>query len=162
MISHAHFAKLRLAQFWPAGEIVELDKWEFMDRIWLGEAVGFSEWLRLEDDPETLRSLAIALNEFPAHAAAEVLRTIDLPVRAGMNFEELREALGEPVSEQAWGHPTFLVLEETETFPSEPLSAACLSVNLLYAPDARGAVKKWRTARRTAPGRSTGQSLPQK
>ena len=36
-----------------------------MDQMWVGEAVGFSEWLRLRDKPETLRSLAIDFAEFP-------------------------------------------------------------------------------------------------
>lgn len=99
MISYSAFGKLRLAQFLPDVEIAELENWEFMDHLWVGEAVGFSEWLRLENEPETLRSLAIAFSEFPEPAAAEVLRTIDLGVRAGMKLDELRELLGEPVKE---------------------------------------------------------------
>lgn len=99
MISHAAFGKLRLAQFLPDAEIAELDHWEFMDHLWVGEAVGFSEWLRLESKPETLQSLAIDFSEFPGPAAADVLRTIDLDVRAGMNLDELREKLGEPPNE---------------------------------------------------------------
>jgi len=99
MISHARFGKLRLGQFRPDAKIAELDNWEFMDHVWVGEAVGFSEWLWLEDKPDTLRSLAIDFSEFPEQAAAEVLRTIDLPVRAGMTVEELRELWGEPAKE---------------------------------------------------------------
>jgi hypothetical protein len=70
-----------------------------MDRIWIGEGIGFSEWLRLEHEPDMLRSLAIDFNEFPEQAAADVLRGIDLPVRAGMELNELRELLGNPVKE---------------------------------------------------------------
>ena len=99
MISHGSFAKLRLAHFRPDAEITELDNWEFMDHTWLGEAVGFSEWLRLEDEPEVLRSLAIDFSEFPELAAAEVLRTIDLPLQAGMKLDELCKLLGEPATE---------------------------------------------------------------
>jgi hypothetical protein len=100
MISHALFGKLRLAQFRPDAEIAELDGWEFMDAVWVGEAVGFSEWLRLEEEPEELRSLAIDFSEFPEDAAVAVLRALDLPVRPGMRAEELRAVLGEPVEEQ--------------------------------------------------------------
>jgi hypothetical protein len=99
MISHARFGKLRLAHFRPDAEIAELDNWEFMGHKWIGEAVGFSEWLRLEDEPKTLRSLAIDFSEFPEEAAANVLRTIDLPVRAEMKLNEICELLGEPVKE---------------------------------------------------------------
>lgn len=97
MIPHGQFGKLRLGQFRPDTEIVELADWEFMDAVWVGEAVGFSEWLRLKVEPDVLRSLAIDFNEFPVAAAEEVLQTIELPIRVGMRLEELREVLGEPV-----------------------------------------------------------------
>ena len=99
MISHTRFGKLRLVHFRPGAEIVELSNWEFMEHRWVGESVGFSEWLRLEDEPEKLRSLAIDFSEFPQEAAEKVLRAIDLPVRAGMNFNDLQELLGKPVKE---------------------------------------------------------------
>jgi len=99
MITHDRFGALRLAQFLPDAKIAELENWEFMYHVWLGEAVGFSEWLRLENDPGVLRSLAIDFTDFPEQAAAEVLRRIELPVQRGMNLGELREILGEPVNE---------------------------------------------------------------
>lgn len=99
MISHAQFGKLRLAQFRPDADIAELTGWEFMDELWVGEAVGFSEWMRLEADPAVLRSLALDLTEFPTDAAGAVLRAIELPVRAGMSAPELRAVFGEPVEE---------------------------------------------------------------
>ena len=102
MISHAAFGRLRLAQFLPDAEIAELDNWEFMDHFWVGEAVGFSEWLRLKKKPETLRSLAIDFTEFPASVAAAVLRKVDLGVRAGMEVDVLTELLGEPVKEHCF------------------------------------------------------------
>ena len=99
MISIARFGQLRLAQFRPDVEIAELTNWEFMEAIWIGEAIGFSEWLRLESDPGVLRSLAIDFVEFPEAAAGAVLQAIELPVRAGMRLRELRDLLGEPVGE---------------------------------------------------------------
>ena len=99
MISHTRFGKLRLAQFRPDADIVGLAGWEFMDELWVGEAIGFSEWLRLESDPEVLRSLALDFAEFPPDATAAVLRAIDIPIRPGMQAEELRAVLGEPVEE---------------------------------------------------------------
>src|SRR3954451_18674790 len=100
MLSYARFGVLRLAQFRPDTEITELAHWEFMDALWVGEAVGFSEWLRLESEPDVLRSLAIDFSEFPQAAASAVLRAIELPIRAGMRLEELRAALGEPLEEE--------------------------------------------------------------
>lgn len=99
MISYSRFGKLRLAQFLPDAKITEVANWEFMDAIWVGESLGFSEWLRLEAEPTILRSLAIDFKEFPEKAANAVLRAIDLPIRAGMRLEELRAVLGEPIAE---------------------------------------------------------------
>ena len=99
MISHARFGALRLVQFLPDAEIAELENWEFMDHLWLGEAVGFSEWLRLENEADVLRSLAVDFTEFPEQAAAEVLRRIELPVQRGMRLAELRQLFGEPMKE---------------------------------------------------------------
>lgn len=100
MISHEEFAVLRLAQFLPAEEIQTLNDWEFLDRIWIGEALGFSEWLRLADEPDVLRSLSLDFDEFPAACTHRVLGTIGLPVRAGMRLDDLRRVLGEPTAEE--------------------------------------------------------------
>lgn len=96
MISHDNFGALRLAQFLPDARIAPLSDLEFADRLWVGEAIGFSEWLRLEDDPEILRSLAIDFSELPHAAAEAMLKAIDLPVSRGMTLEELRRILGTP------------------------------------------------------------------
>lgn len=99
MISHSEFAKLRLARFCPGEQVAELTGWEFENRVWVGEAIGFSEWLRPEDDPECLQSLSIAFAEFPAQAADEVRHALDLPLKAGMTRDEVISLLGEPVKE---------------------------------------------------------------
>jgi hypothetical protein len=99
MISHERFGALRLTQFLPRAELAELSNWAFMDRTWLGEALGFSEWLRLESDPTVLRSLALDFSEFPEAAGISVLDALDLPVRPGMQAADLRSVLGEPIDE---------------------------------------------------------------
>lgn len=99
LIPHDQFGRLRLIQFLSDVDLAELENWEFMDHLWLGEAHGFSEWLRLEDDPEVLRSLAIDFAKFPEHAAKSVLRTIDLPVRRGMSLEDLDRLFGPRIAE---------------------------------------------------------------
>ncbi|MEX2213554.1 MAG: hypothetical protein WD768_05475 [Phycisphaeraceae bacterium] len=100
MISHEEFAKLRLVQFRPDDEIAQLEDWEFMDHIWVGEAIRFSEWLRLESDSDSLRSLAIDFDEFPANTAEQVLSAIELPLRRGLNLEQIQSVVGEPVHEE--------------------------------------------------------------
>ena len=63
MIPHSKFHALRLSQFRKDTEIAELEDWEYEERIWVGEAIKFSEWLRTVEDPEALGSLAILIRE---------------------------------------------------------------------------------------------------
>jgi hypothetical protein len=99
MIPYDDFGRLRLADFLPGADLAQLEGWEFLDHMWLGEALGFSEWLRLEDDPDVLRSLAINFSEFPPRAGEAVLQAVQLPVRAGMSLRELDGLLGPRIGE---------------------------------------------------------------
>lgn len=97
MITYAAFGALRLRQFVDPSLIDTLDDWEFMDRLWVGEAFGFSEFLRLRRSPRVLRSLSIDLLDFPAGQAQRVLVLLGLPLAAGMSREQVDSLLGEPV-----------------------------------------------------------------
>ena len=99
MIPCSDFARLRLSAFVPETEIAQLENWEFENHLWIGEAIGFSEWLRLETDPDTLRSLAIDFSAFPEAAVDSVLERLKLPVRQGMSLNELDQLLGKRVAE---------------------------------------------------------------
>lgn len=100
MITHAEFARMRLSDF--VREVEPLDGWEYMGRIWVGEAVGFTEWLRPSDNPERLGSLALDLTALDRAIVERVLRMLGLPVAAGMTGEEIRGRLGEPLAEQSF------------------------------------------------------------
>lgn len=54
MITPADFGRLRLKEFLPVAELHQLADWHFMEDVWLGEALGFTEFLRLEREPEVL------------------------------------------------------------------------------------------------------------
>src|SRR5262249_10296475 len=88
---------LRLVDYVPAHDIVQLDGWEYLDREWLGEAKGFTEWLRLESDPDVLRSIALGLQALSASVITAVLTTLRLPLSCGMTFQEIALVLGQPV-----------------------------------------------------------------
>jgi hypothetical protein len=94
VISYDAFGRLRLADFLPAKRVRLLEDWEFEGRVWVGEAAGFSEWLRLSDDPEVLRAMAIDFESFPARAAGRVLAKLGLAVRKGMTVDRLEALLG--------------------------------------------------------------------
>src|SRR5689334_21055614 len=98
MIPYERFGTLRLIHFLANADVVALD-YVILDkewRLWGGEARGFSEWLRLDVEPDVLRSLAIDFTDFPQASAEDVLRTIELPVRRGMGIQELCGLLDEP------------------------------------------------------------------
>jgi hypothetical protein len=97
-ISWGDFATLRLSQFIPAAEINALRDWEFMDLRWIGEAVGFTEWLRRKDDPNVLRSIALDLDALDASVVDAVLERLNLPLHAGMTRKRLVRLLGEPTN----------------------------------------------------------------
>ncbi len=99
MIPHREFGRLRLSEFLPHADSTELENWEYLERVWVGEALGFSEWLRLESDPKVLRVLALDLSQFPQKAATAVLDRIGLPVREGMTGAQLRKLFGAHVRE---------------------------------------------------------------
>lgn len=96
MLSHDEFARLRLSQFADPSEVVQLENWEFLGREWIGEAIGFSEWLRPVDAPETLGSLALDLSTLPRQVTGACLADIGLPVARGMGLAQLTPILGEP------------------------------------------------------------------
>ena len=94
MLPVAEFRGLRLSQFLPGEEIAELAEWEFLDRIWIGEAVGFTEWLRPAEDAESLGCVSLDLVALPLERSNAILARLDLPVRRGMPLEQLEAALG--------------------------------------------------------------------
>jgi hypothetical protein len=127
MISHEQFGRLRLAQFLPDTELTGLEDWEYDDRMWVGEALGFSEWLRPVEEPEVLRSLAINFPRFPASAVSRVLAAIDLPIRVGMNIDELRSLLGEPAETHRFADDR--VSYEFRTAGPQPYKVSCTVLN---------------------------------
>ena len=97
LIPYDSFGRLRLVNFaGPETEIHEVSNWEYEDDEWVGEAIGFSEWLRLAEDPEVLRSLALELDQLPQGLAAKVLAHLKLPLARGMELAEVNKVLGEP------------------------------------------------------------------
>jgi hypothetical protein len=96
-ISHDEFGRLRLATFLPADTLVKLNNWEYLGELWLGEAAGFTEWLRLESDPDVLRSVALDLVALPERAAQEILSSIQIPLCRGMSTAQIVDVLGNPV-----------------------------------------------------------------
>lgn len=97
LISHEEFGRLRLSQFvQDASTTDELEDWEYMDCLWVGEAIGFTEWLRYQDEPETLGCISLDLEALPAEVEQKILSHIHLPLHRGMDYTQVVGVLGEP------------------------------------------------------------------
>lgn len=96
MISHEEFGKLRLAPFAEGHHVDLLDDWEYMGDTWVGEAIGFTEWLRRKSDPDVLGALSLDLVDLPSRTAAAVMKRVGLPLRRGMTLESIQAVLGAP------------------------------------------------------------------
>lgn len=109
MLAFDQFARLRLRSFLPATAVVDdLQDWEFIDDVWVGEGIGFTQFLRLDDDPDTLRSVSLDLEDLPDSVAQAVFDRIDLPLRFGMGMAETIHRLGLPSDTVSVGAETTL------------------------------------------------------
>jgi hypothetical protein len=101
MITHHQLAPLRLKDFLPQTDQIEaVDGWEFMDKVWLGEVYGFTEWLRLREDPQVLRLVSLDLADLDQEVADRILEALQLPLEFGMELEEVNQVLGEPAGQE--------------------------------------------------------------
>lgn len=97
MIPFREFAALRLTHFArPGEEVVRLEEWEFQDEVWVGEALGLTQFLRRRAEPATLRSIGLDLDALPDALTQDLLDTLDLPLRFGMSEDEVRARMGCP------------------------------------------------------------------
>ena len=127
MITHTDFKKLRLNQFFPELEVTKLENWEFMENLWVGEAIGFSEWLCLETTPNELGSISLDLSELPENGSKEVLENLGLPLKKGMKITEIENILGEP-------NDKYQFTEDRKSYEflyknDEPYSVSCTVLN---------------------------------
>lgn len=97
MISYDQFGRLRLSEFVDRLKVVSICNWEFMGHLWLGEAVGFTEWLRLEDDPHVVRSISLDLVTLDPETTQSINARIGLPLCRGMTRTDLEHIMGKPV-----------------------------------------------------------------
>jgi hypothetical protein len=123
LIPYNEFARLRLALFYPdASELVPLENWEFMGSVWVGEADGFTEFLRPEEKPDELGSIEIDLSSIQEDIGAAILDKIHLPLQRGMLFEQVAQHLGPPESTDA-----FVSDRKTYNFTLGSISSYCIS-----------------------------------
>lgn len=93
LIEVSRFERMRMRDYVDPSLIDPLENWEFLDQISIGEAIGFSEWLRRTDAPEVLWSLSLDLLTFPA--VRRVLDELGLnELGLGATRDEVRALFG--------------------------------------------------------------------
>jgi len=100
VITYRRFFGLRLSHFVPNVRLVTLSNWEYMGKLWIGEAVGFTEWLRLIERPDELRSVSIDLQEIDPTVAQKMFSEFDLPVAKGLRLADLERTLGASIASE--------------------------------------------------------------
>src|SRR6185436_3789186 len=95
LVPYPGFAGLRLRPLLakePAlqQELRALQDWEFMGSTWIGEALGFTEFLIHPSCPGELGSVALELGALPPQVAAAALEALQLPLQAGMSTQEIK------------------------------------------------------------------------
>jgi len=67
-----------------------------MGGLWIGEAIGFTEFLRLSEKPDELGSLAVDLNALREQTAYAIFEALNLPLNAHATLTEVESVLGKP------------------------------------------------------------------
>jgi hypothetical protein len=107
LLAYAEFAKLRLAQFLRRdpvllSEVASRQGWEFMGGTWIGEGLGFTEFLRLERMPHELGCVSVDLASLPNAIGEAILNRLGLPLRHGMVGTEVDAQMGAPERQHAF------------------------------------------------------------
>lgn len=97
LISYKEFGKLRLQQFLPKTEITKVWNLEFMDKLWLGETYGFTEFLRPLSSPFKTKSISISFEDLPEETWKGIQEKLNLPFGRNSSLEEIERHLGKPV-----------------------------------------------------------------
>jgi hypothetical protein len=95
LLPSQYFAKIRLSQFFPAEDIKPLKDWEYLNRKWVGEAVGFTEALCPKKQPSILKCLSLDLMAIDALTEKHFVEVLQLPLHRGMSENDVSAVLGQ-------------------------------------------------------------------
>ena len=100
LLDHHAFGKIRFVDFFPHEEEMEkLVAFDFMDDHWIGEAIGFTQFLRLRNDPEVTRSISLSLEDIPESTTHDILLKLKIPLKRSVNIQYIMSILGQPKNE---------------------------------------------------------------
>ena len=102
LLPYAAFRELRLAPFLTAQpalreQVAQMEGgWKYLGGTWLGEGLGFTDFLCLEDMPSELGCISLDLSSLPDEVSHAILDTVGLPLRRSMQSIAIDAHLGSP------------------------------------------------------------------
>jgi hypothetical protein len=97
MITYREFEKLRLESFVTnPKEIRRLKNFEFMDKLWTGQAIGFTEWLQTGRLVKSTESISVDFDGLSKEEVNNILSTLDIDIKRGMEQRQVLELFGKP------------------------------------------------------------------
>lgn len=100
MIDHDTFGKLRLVDFLPPSKVYNFDDYRLLGRIWVGEGLGFTTFIRLPKQPDVVRLVELDLFHLKPRAISRMFKALDLPLARGMSLGEIEALLGKHKAQQ--------------------------------------------------------------
>ena len=99
IITAQAFRRLRLKDYFPDSEIALFSDWEFEDRLWVCESIGFTQWLRPHDAPEDTEYISLELETLPKRQVRHVIDQLKLDIEPGVEIKKVKDQFGEPSKE---------------------------------------------------------------
>lgn len=96
IITYQDFHAIRLSDFYTGADIREIENYEFMGELWVGELSGFNTCLRLLAEPEETRAISLDFTKEDAEMAGRVLEALQLPVTKACSEADLTALFGAP------------------------------------------------------------------
>jgi hypothetical protein len=94
LIDYKNFIRLKLDDFISEKEAVRfVTAFEFLDDLWTGLSIGFTEWLQLEGN-ENIKSISLDLTSLPEKSINQIIHKIGLNLKKGMTANDVLQNLG--------------------------------------------------------------------
>lgn len=96
ILAYHDFHAIRLSDYYDGPDYREVDNYDFMGEIWVGELSGFNTCLRLASDPNETRAISLDFTKEDVEIAGRIMEALHLPIRRSTSESELVALLGEP------------------------------------------------------------------
>ena len=96
IIAYENFRHIRLSDFYDGPDYREVDSYDFMGELWIGELSGFNTFLRPASDPDDTRAISLDFTKDNSEMPGKVLAALGLPIKTACTEAELVDLFGEP------------------------------------------------------------------